>query len=110
MMAMRVPKPLRNPSLVIGGVIILTLVCLAVFAPVLIWNAQHDWVSLAFQSSRRVGEMGGFKPRYFLMLVATQFLLVTPYLFVLAMAALAPPPWEPASTVNINRFPELRVV
>lgn len=35
MMAMRIPKPLRNPSLVIGGVIILTLVCLAVFAPVL---------------------------------------------------------------------------
>jgi 4-amino-4-deoxy-L-arabinose transferase-like glycosyltransferase len=58
------------------------LVALAVFAPVLIWNAQHDWVSLAFQSSRRVGEMGGFKPRYFLMLVATQFLFLTPYLFV----------------------------
>ena len=27
---------------------------------------QHEWVSFAFQSSRRVGEMGGFKPRYFL--------------------------------------------
>jgi 4-amino-4-deoxy-L-arabinose transferase-like glycosyltransferase len=36
------------------------LVAIAVFAPVLVWNAQHDWVSLAFQSSRRVGEMGGF--------------------------------------------------
>lgn len=63
-------------------------VAIAVFAPVLIWNAQHDWVSLAFQSSRRVGEMGGFKPRYFLMLVATQFLLLTPYLFVVAIGAL----------------------
>ncbi len=63
-------------------------VAVAVFAPVLIWNAQHEWVSLAFQSSRRVGEMGGFKPRYFLMLVATQFLLLTPYLFVVAMGAL----------------------
>lgn len=30
---MRIPKPLRNPSLVIGGLIILTLVVLAVFAP-----------------------------------------------------------------------------
>ncbi len=59
-----------------------------IFTPVLIWNAQHDWVSLAFQSSRRVGEMGGFKPRYFLMLVATQFLLLTPYLFVVAISAL----------------------
>src|SRR5690606_35571552 len=36
--AMRIPKPLRNPSLVIGGLIILTLVCLAVFAP---WLATH---------------------------------------------------------------------
>jgi peptide/nickel transport system permease protein len=34
-MAMRLPKPLRNPSLVIGGLIILILVCLAIFAPVL---------------------------------------------------------------------------
>ncbi|WP_055045713.1 ABC transporter permease [Devosia sp. A16] len=32
---MRIPKPLRNPSLVIGGLIILTLVVLAVFAPLL---------------------------------------------------------------------------
>jgi len=33
--AMRIPKPLRNPSLVVGGLIVLTLVSLAVFAPVL---------------------------------------------------------------------------
>lgn len=32
---MRIPKPLRNPSLVIGGLIILILVVLAVFAPLL---------------------------------------------------------------------------
>ncbi len=60
----------------------------AVFAPVLFWNAQHDWVSLAFQSSSRVGEMGGLKPRYFVLLVATQFLILTPYLFVVAFGAL----------------------
>jgi hypothetical protein len=60
----------------------------AVFAPVLIWNAQHDWVSLAFQSSKRISEMGGFKPRYFGILVATQFLVLSPYLFVVAIGAL----------------------
>ena len=65
------------------------VLALAVFTPVLWWNAQHGWVSLAFQSSRRVGEMGGFKPRYFLMLVATQFALLTPYVFFLAAGALA---------------------
>ena len=64
------------------------LVALLVFMPVLIWNAQHDWVSLAFQSSRRVGEMGGFKPRYFLMLVVTQLAILTPYGFWLAIGAL----------------------
>jgi peptide/nickel transport system permease protein len=32
---MRIPKPLRNPSLVIGGLIIIALVFLAVFAPLL---------------------------------------------------------------------------
>ena len=64
------------------------LLAVVIFLPVLWWNAQHDWVSLAFQSSRRVGEMGGFKPRYFAMLVATQFLLLTPYGFILAVGAL----------------------
>ncbi len=64
------------------------LLAVAVFTPVLIWNAQHEWVSLAFQSSRRVGEMGGFKPRYFAMLVGTQFLMLTPYLFVIAIGAM----------------------
>jgi hypothetical protein len=64
------------------------LLAAAIFAPVLYWNAQHDWASLAFQSSRRVGEMGGFKPRYFVALVATQFLMLTPYLFVLVFGAL----------------------
>jgi peptide/nickel transport system permease protein len=34
-MAMRIPKLLRNPSLIVGGLIILTLLCLAAFAPVL---------------------------------------------------------------------------
>ena len=65
-----------------------TLLAAAIFAPVLYWNAQHEWASLAFQSSRRVGEMGGFKPRYFVVLLATQFLMLTPYLFVVAIGAL----------------------
>jgi peptide/nickel transport system permease protein len=38
MSALRLPKPLRNPSLVIGGLIILILLILAVFAP---WLARY---------------------------------------------------------------------
>jgi hypothetical protein len=64
------------------------LLALAIFAPVLYWNARHDWVSLAFQSSRRVGAMHGFAPRYLLLMVATQFALLTPYVFVVATGAL----------------------
>lgn len=59
-----------------------------IFMPAIYWNSQHGWVSFAFQSSRRLGELGGLKPRYFLGLVASQFLLLTPYLFVMAMAVL----------------------
>lgn len=29
---------------------------LLLFAPVLVWNAQHDWASFAFQGSRRVAQ------------------------------------------------------
>lgn len=64
------------------------LLATAIFLPVLVWNAQHDWVSMAFQSTRRIGEMGGFKPRYFALLLATQVLMLTPYPFFLAIGAL----------------------
>jgi 4-amino-4-deoxy-L-arabinose transferase-like glycosyltransferase len=60
----------------------------AIFAPVLVWNAQNHWVSLAFQSTRRLGEMGGFRPRYLGLLVATQLLMLTPYPFVLVVTTL----------------------
>jgi 4-amino-4-deoxy-L-arabinose transferase-like glycosyltransferase len=63
------------------------LIAALMFSPVIIWNAQHDWASLAFQSTRRLGEMGGFKPRFFVLLVITQFLLLTPYLFSLSLGA-----------------------
>ena len=64
------------------------LVAVLVFSPVLLWNAQHDWVSLTFQSTRRLGEMGSrFKPRFFAVLLATQALLLTPYVFWIAVRA-----------------------
>ncbi|MEO8081123.1 MAG: glycosyltransferase family 39 protein [Caldimonas sp.] len=67
---------------------LVAIVAVVVFLPVLIWNAEHDWVSLAFQSTRRLGEMGGFKPRYVGLLLATQLLMLTPYPFVIAIGAL----------------------
>ncbi len=52
-----------------------------VFAPVLVWNARHDWVSLAFQSTRRAGQLDSFRPIYLLELLGTQLAMLTPLLF-----------------------------
>jgi dolichol-phosphate mannosyltransferase len=46
-----------------------------VFAPVLVWNAQHDWASFVFQTSRRLAE----PPRFSLhKLIAGAMVLITP--------------------------------
>src|ERR1700736_2208193 len=51
------------------------LIAGAVFAPVIIWNAQHDWASFAFQTSRRLAE----QPRFSLhKLVGGALVLLTP--------------------------------
>jgi hypothetical protein len=43
-------KELLNPYVYASG-----LISLAVFSPVLIWNAQHDWVSILFQLGKGAG-------------------------------------------------------
>ena len=51
------------------------LIAIAVFAPVIIWNAQHDWASFAFQTSRRLAE----QPRFSLhKLIGGALVLLTP--------------------------------
>jgi dolichol-phosphate mannosyltransferase len=51
------------------------VVALAVFSPVIIWNAQHEWASFAFQTSRRLAEA----PRFSLhKLLASALVLITP--------------------------------
>jgi dolichol-phosphate mannosyltransferase len=51
------------------------LLALAIFCPVLIWNAQHEWASFAFQTSRRIAEA----PRFSLhKLIGSIIVLITP--------------------------------
>jgi dolichol-phosphate mannosyltransferase len=51
------------------------LIAIAVFTPVIIWNAQHDWASFAFQTSRRLAE----QPRFSLhKLIGGALVLLTP--------------------------------
>jgi dolichol-phosphate mannosyltransferase len=51
------------------------LLAFAIFSPVILWNAQHEWASFAFQTSRRLAEA----PRFALhKLVASALILITP--------------------------------
>jgi len=45
----------KRPEPYLGAVL-----ALLIFSPVLVWNAQHDWASFLFQSSRRVAEATKF--------------------------------------------------
>ncbi len=51
------------------------LLALAIFSPVLIWNAQHGWASFAFQTSRRLAEAPQFALHK---LIGSMIVLITP--------------------------------
>jgi dolichol-phosphate mannosyltransferase len=62
------------------------LIGFVVFTPVIVWNAQHDWVSFLFQATRTVDQ----KPQvfhYVLEFWLSQLVILTPPVFVLTMAA-----------------------
>lgn len=75
---------LRRPAPWIGA-----LLGLAVFAPVLVWNADHGWISLLKQG----GRVGDWRPEraagFLAELVGGQIGLVTPGVWALCMAGLA---------------------
>jgi dolichol-phosphate mannosyltransferase len=64
------------------------LLALALFTPVIIWNARHEWISFAFQTSHRLAE----RPRFSLhKLLASALVLLTPVGFVTIFGALRNP-------------------
>ncbi len=79
-----------TPSPWIGG-----LVALAVFSPVLVWNAQHHWASLVYQSGRLTVYIWTF--RYLGELLAAVTILATPPIFILGCIGLATPSSRPRS-------------
>ena len=61
------------------------LLALLIFSPVLIWNAQHEWISFAFQTSRRLAE----SPQFALhKLIGSIIVLITPTGIVALVAVL----------------------
>lgn len=61
---------------------------LAMFAPVIAWNAAHGWSSFAFQADRAVGR-AGFRPDLLLAFVAGQAAYLTPWMWGFLLAAAA---------------------
>ena len=51
------------------------LLAVALFSPVLVWNAQHAWASFAFQTSRRIAEAPQFALHK---LIGSIIVLITP--------------------------------
>ena len=74
-------KWFRSPWPYLGG-----LLALAVFSPVLLWNAEHHWASLVYQSSRMT--IHRWSIRYVFELIVSQIGLATPPIFILACAGL----------------------
>ena len=72
---------LRHPAPWLGA-----LIALVIVSPALIWNAQHDWVSLAFQSGRGLPQ--GLRVDQVLANIAGQMAWILPWVFIpLAIAA-----------------------
>ena len=60
------------------------LVSIALFSPVLVWNARYDWISFGFQLGWRGATAGGFSLRRFASFIGLQSLAVTPLLWAVA--------------------------
>ena len=73
---------LRRPGPYLAG-----LVGVAMFAPVLGWNAAHHWASFAFQGGRAVGGIG-FRPLSLLAAIGGQAAYLLPWVWVMLLIAL----------------------
>jgi len=80
-----VPKLRRwliTPWPYLGG-----LVALLIFTPVILWNADHHWVSFIKQMTGRA-RIEDFRPAFIAELVPTQIAFATPLVFVLGVMGL----------------------
>jgi hypothetical protein len=71
-----------------AGPYVATLIASLVFSPVLLWNANNDWVSFAFQIQHGLVGSGGSILRRESELLGGQMGLVSPVLFFMMLVAL----------------------
>jgi 4-amino-4-deoxy-L-arabinose transferase-like glycosyltransferase len=62
------------------------LVALAMFSPVILWNADHHWVSFIKQMGR--ARIEDFRPAFIAELIPTQIAFATPLVFILGTMGL----------------------
>src|ERR1700729_2127770 len=87
-----VPKLRRwliSPWLYLGG-----LVSLLMFTPVILWNADHQWVSFIKQLGR--SRIEDFRPAFIAELIPTQIAFATPLVFILGAMGLHALAWRHA--------------
>ena len=71
----------RRPTPYLSGAL-----SLAIFAPVVVWNYQHEWASFALQFGR--AEVSGLSLQFIFEFLGSQIGLLTPFVCVLAVAGL----------------------
>jgi 4-amino-4-deoxy-L-arabinose transferase-like glycosyltransferase len=80
---------LLTPWPYLGG-----LVALGLFAPVILWNADHHWVSFIKQMGR--ARIEDFRPVFIAELIPTQIAFATPLVFILGAMGLHALAWRKA--------------
>jgi dolichol-phosphate mannosyltransferase len=84
------------------------LLASAVFLPVIVWNAQHEWASFAFQTSRRLSEAPQFALHK---LIASILILITPTAAIsIAVVLAAKPAAGDAAAARLRRFMALAIL
>jgi 4-amino-4-deoxy-L-arabinose transferase-like glycosyltransferase len=90
---------LISPWPYLGG-----LVALALFSPVIFWNANHHWVSFVKQMGR--ARVEDFRPTFIAELIPTQIAFATPLIWILGAMGLyalfTPRSGKPASRILIE--------
>ena len=90
-----VPKLRRwliSPWPYLGG-----LIAFAIFSPVILWNAEHNWVSFIKQMGR--ARIEDFRPAFIAELVPTQVAFATPLVFILGAMGLHAMMWRGAGAL-----------
>jgi len=84
-----VSRPALRERLKEPGPYLATIIAVVVFLPVIVWNARHGWITLAFQLQHGLAGTSGSMLKRELDLLGGQIGLVSPILFALCVVAVA---------------------